>query len=224
MSRPKQSNEQHQEMKERIMDAVLFLLEKTEPDAISIRMIAEQVGVSHMVFYTYFHNRDALIQELIKRQQERFQARLEELFKKVKQDGTDIKSLTREALETYVKTSKNQPRLFKLFWLTSKHDKKKPFKPLELFDTYISRLGEFLKIGIDQEQFISRDPKVAALTVMSMMNAPLFMYETGRIQNQNTRDQVFEQSIEAVMHYLTCENQTKMKVNYGSEKAKSSRN
>lgn len=203
MSRPKQSEEKHEEMKARIMDAALTLVEEHEPEEVSIRMIAEHVGVSHMVFYTYFRSRDALIHEMIKRQQARFQERLENLFVRIKKEN--VVAVTRDALETYIRISKARPRIFKLLWLIPENETQSKVKPVELFDQYNSRFGEFLKIGMDKGSFKTRDPKICAMTVLSMVNAPLFLHQTGRIQNQRTRDMVLQESIDAAMHYLTCE-------------------
>lgn len=203
MSRPKQSEEKQEAMKSRIMDAALTLVEEHDPEDVSIRMIAENVGVSHMVFYTYFQSRDALIHALIKRQQQRFQERLEALFERINKE--DFLVVTRDALETYTRISKSRPRMFKLLWLTPKNGTHAHVKPVELFDQYINRFGEFLKIGMDTGKIRIREPKVCATTVLGMVSAPLFLYQTGRINNQRTRDQVLDESIDAAMHYLTCE-------------------
>ena len=202
MPRPKQSEAKQEQMKARIMDAALNLVETHEPEEVSIRMIAEHVGVSHMVFYTYFHSRDALIQALIKRQQLRFQERLEDLFTRV--ENEDIVDVTRDALETYVRTSKTRPRIFKLFWMLPKNETHAKVKPAELFDQYINRFGEFLLLGMQKKKFKMRDPRICATTVLSIVNAPLFLYQSGRIRNQQARDVVLQESIDAAMHYLIC--------------------
>ena len=54
MARPKNSPEKIEKMRNDMMDAVIDLLDEVSPEKVSIRMIAEKIGVSHMVFYTYF--------------------------------------------------------------------------------------------------------------------------------------------------------------------------
>ena len=54
MARPKNSPEKIESMRNKMMDAVIELLDEVSPEKVSIRMIAEKIGVSHMVFYTYF--------------------------------------------------------------------------------------------------------------------------------------------------------------------------
>ena len=68
MARPKNTPEKIERMRNSMMDAVVSLLDEVSPDKVSIRMIAEKVGVSHMVFYTYFKDRDEIMKVLIERE------------------------------------------------------------------------------------------------------------------------------------------------------------
>ncbi len=61
MARPKNTPEKIDRMRNSMMDAVISLLDHVSPDKVSIRMIAEKVGVSHMVFYTYFKENASMI-------------------------------------------------------------------------------------------------------------------------------------------------------------------
>ena len=54
MARPKNSPEKIKAMRDKMMDAVVDLLDDVSPQKVSIRMIAEKVGVSHMVFLYIF--------------------------------------------------------------------------------------------------------------------------------------------------------------------------
>ena len=71
MARPKNTPEKIERMRNSMMDAVISLLDQVPPDKVSIRMIAEKVGVSHMVFYTYFKDRDEIMDVLVEREKNR---------------------------------------------------------------------------------------------------------------------------------------------------------
>ena len=64
MPRPKRTEEEIAAMRQRILDAAVAILHKAGPGSLSIRAIAERVGVSHMVLYSYFENRDELFAAL----------------------------------------------------------------------------------------------------------------------------------------------------------------
>jgi len=57
MARPKNPPEKVERMQNMMMDAAIELLDEVPPEKVSIRMIAEKIGMSHMVFYTYFNHR-----------------------------------------------------------------------------------------------------------------------------------------------------------------------
>ena len=106
MARPKQTEEQIAAMRERILDAALALLSEQGPEALSIRAIAKQVGVSHMALYTYFENRAALIMALIKRQLGRMQARHTEILHRA--ETGDVCQVLRESLAFYAQMAQTR--------------------------------------------------------------------------------------------------------------------
>ena len=74
MPRPRLTEEEIAAMREHILDAAGQLLHEEGPDGLSIRAIADRVGVSHMVLYTYFANRDALVASLRDRHRQMIEA------------------------------------------------------------------------------------------------------------------------------------------------------
>jgi len=57
-------------------------------------------------------------------------------------------------------------------------------------------------LGIERGIFAGRDPLLAAATAFSMVNAPLFLYHSGRLQDAALRDQIVEETLNAAMDYL----------------------
>ncbi len=206
MARPKNSPEKIKSMRNKMMDAVIELLDEVSPEKVSIRMIAEKIGVSHMVFYTYFENREGLMNSLIDRQQKRIDQQFEGLL--VKAQSEPVIEVLRVVLRDYAKTAHDHPKIYRLFWLTPKEERKgnekvHSYRHLEPSLTNISQL---LELGMRKREFIQRDPKLAAVTVMAIMNAPLILHRCGKKPAEYTCEEILRETTTAVFAYLTTEN------------------
>ena len=115
MPRHKQSPEQISTMQNRILDATVSLLDELQPEEISIRKIAERADISHMVIYTYFKDRDELVEALVARQEEHIRHRFEDVLKNA--NDNNIIAKLRTALLDYINIAKARPKLFRLLWV-----------------------------------------------------------------------------------------------------------
>ncbi len=200
MARPKNTPEKIERMRNSMMDAVISLLDQVPPDKVSIRMIAEKVGVSHMVFYTYFKDRDEIMDVLVDREKTRindhFAGKLE------KAQTMPVKTVMNELMLEYTQTAREHPKIFRLFWLdpvegvTSHSDK---FSHL---DNSLTSLGKFLKVGMNKGEFKKKDERLAASTVMSIINGPIIMEQCKKMPSDINCDQLMSQIIIAVFAYL----------------------
>ena len=86
-------------------------------------MIAEKIGVSHMVFYTYFGDRSEIMRALIERQKGRIGIHFEGLLKKHR--NVSVKSVLAELLKDYAQTAHDHPKIFRMFWMTPNRIKAK---------------------------------------------------------------------------------------------------
>jgi AcrR family transcriptional regulator len=201
MPRKKQSDEQVNAMRNRILDASVMLLDTLQPEQISIRKIAEKAGLSHMAIYTYFQDRDALVQALISRQENQVRSR----FEKILQSGEDedlIQNL-KKALQDYIDKAKSRPKLFRLLWIL-------PFKKLNgpvgrkmLLDNQFTTLVGLIEKGQQKGLFCDKEPRVAALTLISLINAPLFLFHLGRLSDTKLRDAVIDETLNLAIEYIT---------------------
>ena len=203
MARPKNSPEKIKSMRNKMMDAVIELLDDVSPNKVSIRMIAEKVGVSHMVFYTYFEDREELMNSLIDRQQKRIDQHFEGLLEKSQKEP--VIDVLKTVLHNYSEMAHEHPKIYSLFWLTPREEGKgknkvHSFKHLE---PSLDNIAQLLKLGMDKGEFIHRDPMLAAHTVMSIMNAPLLLHRCGKKPAQYTCEQILDETISAVFAYLT---------------------
>lgn len=205
MARPKNSPEKIQSMRNKMMDAVIDLLDDVSPQKVSIRMIAEKVGVSHMVFYTYFEDREEIMNALIDRQQKRNDLHFEGL--RVKAKNKPVIDVLRSVLKNYSVTAHEHPKIYSLFWLTPKEansgkEKTRSFRHLE---PSLNNIADLLELGMEKGEFVNRDPKLAAIAVMGIMNAPLILHRCGRKPADFSCDQMLNETITAVFAYLTTE-------------------
>lgn len=226
MPRPKRSEAEIAEMRERILDAARDILVTEGADSISIRAIAERVGVSHMVLYSYFENREALLRALRERQRERMRDRHEATLREA-QEG-DVREVVRRVLAFYAGMARRHSRVYELLWVqpiqpieeTADGASPCPFgcpdsmgKPAatdeelqhrhEGFVMHLQHLAHLVELGIDQGAFVARDPLQAAATVVGIVNSPLILFYGGRLTDADLRDRMAADCIEIAMSYLT---------------------
>jgi AcrR family transcriptional regulator len=200
MPRHKQTPEQIMTMRERIMDAAISLFNELEPEEISIRKIAERAGISHMVIYNYFKDRDELVKALILRQEGRIRQKFNEVLLDVN-DETILPHL-KEILSEYINIAKARPKLFRLLWIT-------PLKtPIRFnhghvfFEEQIKMMSRLLQDGMERGIFVKRDPELATLTVLSIINSPMFIFHQGRMTGSKIRDQVINETLDIILLYI----------------------
>ena len=205
MARPKNTPEKIKLMRNKMMDAVIQLLDNVSPEKVSIRMIAEIVGVSHMVFYTYFEDRQEIMNALIERERKQIEKHFEGLLEKAHNEP--VINVLREVLQDYAVTAHKHPKIYRLFWLTPKEThrgKEKVFSFIHL-DPSINKIAHLLELGMKKGEFVKRDPRLAAIAVMAIMNAPLILHRCGRKPAEFTCNVMLRETITAVFAYLTTE-------------------
>jgi len=203
MARPKNSPEKIKMMRDKMMDAVIELLDKVSPEKISIRMIAEKIGVSHMVFYTYFENREAIMNALIDRQQKRIDHHFDGLLEKARSEK--VIEVLKTVLRDYSVTAHEHPRIYSLFWLTPKEEVKgkEKIRSFRHLEPSMRNISQLIELGMNKNEFIRREPELAAATVMAIMNAPLILHLCGKKPAEFTCDQMLGETTSAVFAYLT---------------------
>lgn len=172
MPRPRLTDKEISAMRERIMDAALELLHDEGPDNLSIRSIADRVGVSHMVLYTYFDSRDDLMAAIREKKRREIQARHSGWLSRA-QTG-NVLPVIRDLLEDYVRFARNNPRIFHFMLraLISRGDCK-PHPSQEGVRDEIDFLARFIQIGVDRGDLAVDNTLNAAVIVLGMINGAL---------------------------------------------------
>lgn len=196
MPRPKRTPDEIRQMRERILDATIDLLEENGIHGLSIRKIARRTGVSHMVLYNYFENREALFASLRDRQMARIQSHQTAALQRARDN--DARTVLEEALRFYIDLGHDKPRLFRLLLLHPVGEKQ-----VEQINWGLDYLTGLIELCIEQGDCAARDPRAAALAVFCMVNGPLLLYHSGRLQDKELLRQAEEETLQATLSYLT---------------------
>jgi AcrR family transcriptional regulator len=200
MARPKNTPEKIERMRNSMMDAVISLLDQVPPDKVSIRMIAEKVGVSHMVFYTYFKDRDEIMDVLVEREKNRINEHFASKLRKTQTVPT--KQVMEELIMEYTQTAREHPKIFRLFWLDPVEGATTHSEKFSQLDDSLTSLGKILKAGMDKGEFKKKDERLAASTVMSIINGPIIMEQCKKMPQDIKCEELLEQIIKAIFAYL----------------------
>ncbi len=199
MPRPKKTPQQIAEMRKRILDAAMGLLEKEGIAGLSIRKIGEQLGLSHMVLYTYFKNRNALIETLKERWTERLETQQEQDLKAA--ETGDALVVLRDALARCAQLAHDHPQIYRLAWVH--HDTDKAVSEQSQYtENAIEHLARLVQLGIEHGQCANHDPRLAAALALCMVNSPHVLYHTERITDQALYAQLEAEALQAAVDYL----------------------
>ena len=207
MPRPKRTESEIVAMQEKILASAESILQEKGPQGLSIRAIAENVGVSHMVLYSYFDSREELVSALRERHRKRNQQRHEEILEKAKTG--DVQNVMRKVLQDNISFAHKNPRIFRFLWgprdKMSNHDcedKNKRHHPKGVLKE-IQLLSEIIQLGIEKQEFLERDPEVAAYLIMGTINTPLIMDQFLNAIDKKTLEKLEKEALKSCMNYLT---------------------
>ncbi|MFC2046084.1 TetR/AcrR family transcriptional regulator [Chloroflexota bacterium] len=200
MPRSKKTEQEIKTMRGRILDAALALLQQDGLDGVSIRKIADRIGVSHMLLYSYFDNRAAITRSLRERGFEQMEAFCAESLRRA--ETGDALVQVRESLGLFIQMSHEYPMLYQLAWRRSSDN-----PSLRVDSRNMARILEYLSQlihwCIERGQCIERDPTLAAVMVFSIINGTLMLYHNMSAIGQTAQAKLETEMIEAAMTYLT---------------------
>ena len=99
---------------DRISNAALELLESEGPEAVSMRRIAEAVGVTPMAIYHHFHNKEALLNSVTDREFAKFSDAMDSQ-RMSSSSGSSNRSMQVKlvrVMEAYIDYAYQRPRIF----------------------------------------------------------------------------------------------------------------
>ena len=200
MPRPKKSEKQVQAMRDRILDAAYEILQQEGPEAISIRGIAELLDVAHMSLYTYFDNQATILSALREREMAQWREQLR-VFEQHAQNQ-DMGQVVVDMLRFFIAFARDNPNLYRLAWVMPETAGESPQQThLRMRDT-VEQLAGLLAVGMERGDFEPREPFLAAVTVLGMVNMPYILFHSGKLIDPVLRDRLVEEVLSAAMLYL----------------------
>jgi AcrR family transcriptional regulator len=202
MARPKRTTQEIEQMRGRILDAALGLLHEQGPESLSVRAIAERVGISHMSLYSYFDNHADLLAAVRRQQRKGVLARRAEALGQA--TTGDVEAAVRGVLKRYISFARRNPSIYRFL---SSHigSERIPKHAKQGLREEMEHLAGLMRIGMDRGVFVPRDPFLAAMVTAGMVNGPLLMYRLPGFFEASLLLQLEEEVVDAAIHYLTCE-------------------
>jgi len=197
MPRTKRTEEEVTAMRGRILDAALALLQQEGPEGVSIRKIADRIGVSHMLLYSYFDNRAAIIQSLRERGFEQMEAFCAESLRRA--EAGDALAQVRALLQRFIQLSHEHPMLYQLAW---RRELSLQVDPQNL-TRILEHLAQLIQLCMERGQCIERDPALAATMAFSMVNGTLMLYHSLSAIDETAQTRLETEILEAAITYLT---------------------
>lgn len=197
MPRDKRTEQEIKVMRGRILDATLELLRQEGLEGLSIRKIADRVGVSHMLLYGYFENRAAIIQSLRERGFEEMEAFFAESLRRAETGDALVE--VRASLGWFIHLSHEYPKLYQLAWRSATSWR----VDSQNMATSLEHLSRLIQLCIERGQCIERDPALAAVMVFAIVNGMLMLYHSVSALGQTGQAQLETEVIEAAVTYLT---------------------
>jgi AcrR family transcriptional regulator len=92
---------------ERIAEAALRLLEREGENAVSMRRVAQAVGITPMAIYHHFPNREALLNSVVDREFEKFLG-----YMQARPMRGSVESCLLSSMDSYISYAFDRPRIF----------------------------------------------------------------------------------------------------------------
>jgi AcrR family transcriptional regulator len=200
MPRPKKTDPEIKAMREQILDTAYAILQASGPEALTSRAIAEQMGMAHMSLFTYFKNQAAIRVALREREMNKMCAREDRIEQHAKTE--EISKVVQELLELYIDFARENPNLYRLAWVMPEVGFESQEENRQRMQATVGRLAALIKLGMERGTFETRDPILAAGTVLGMINMPHILFHSGKLVNPAMCDQMVQEVLSAAKAYL----------------------
>ena len=180
---------------EKILRAAHKLMDKGGAEAVSMRRVAEAVGITPMAIYRHFPNREALLKRIS-----------DDSFASVAQDWErrsrhpDVYQGLLPSLEQYLDYALTHPNLFDHAFSARRDDARRfPEDFRDRQSPTLTVIADKLAEGMQQGLFRPADPWDVAMTLWGLGHGLIALYRAGRFSYDEKRFRAFYlQSLETV--------------------------
>lgn len=172
---------------EKILRAAHKLMDREGPDAVTMRRVAEAVGITPMAIYRHFPNRDALL----KRISDRSFATVAVEWDARARGGDFLQGLLK-SLEHYLDYALEHPHMFDHAFSVRRDDARRfpeDFRSRRspTLNVIADRLSEGIRLGLLREV----DPWDAAMTLWALAHGLISLYRAGRFSYDTAQFRAF---------------------------------
>lgn len=200
MPRPKKTEAQLEEMRQKILDAAYAILLEKGPEGLTSRAIADRLGLAHMALFTYFPNQAAILRALSAREFAKMRPQQETYVQRAGEE--DVQRIVEEMLRYYMAFARENPNAHRLAWVMPEMGLESQDENRQRMRDTIGYLARLIQIGTERGQFEDREPFLAAAVVLGMVNLPYILFHSGKIRDMEIRDRMVVEVIGAAMGYL----------------------
>ena len=202
MPRPKKTEMQLEQTRAHILEAAYAILQEAGPQALTSRAIAERLGIAHMsLFHDCFENQAAILSALREREVAKIRLQLQALEQLAA--SQDILAVLREALLVPIRYARENPNLYYLAWVMPEAVGENQEQGRHRLQATVQQLAHLIQMGMEQGQLARRDPMLAAVTVLGMVNMPVILFYSGKLVDPDLRDRMLPEALSAALGYLT---------------------
>lgn len=201
MARPRQTPEEIEAMRQRILGAAHELLHGSGMSALTMRAIAERLGVSPMTLYNYYPRRDALLDALREHLDQRVLAHQEQEYREAA--AGDVRSVVERTLCGFGVRARENPRVYRLIFVEPVAGSAEAPGLERRFTAMRRHLTRLIALGVERGEFHTSDPAVAATAVLCIVNAPLILHCSGRLPEQDMLECLEREAVDIAMSYLS---------------------
>lgn len=200
MPRPKKTEVEIQATREKILNTTLTILQESGPEAVTSRTIAKRLGMAHMSLFTYFENQADIWSTLRERVISEVRAPFDQITARAQNENIPL--LVQEFLSILITFAQEKPYLHRLAWVMPEMKSVSLSANRQETRVVVGQLANILQLGMERGDFENRPPQLAASTVLGMVNLPFILYHSGKLLDENFRDQMVNEVLSAVFLYL----------------------
>ena len=186
---------------EKILQAAHALFDAEGAQAVSMRRVADAVGISAMAIYRHFPNRDALLKRL---SDDSFQHAAQDWSAKVR--ATDPRKRLLQVMEPYLDYALSHPHLFDHAFSVRRDDARRfpeDFRARQ--SPTLNLVADTIDAGIRAGVLRKADPWDAAMTVWAHAHGLVALYRAGRFSYDQAQFRAFYlQSMRRLIDGLAC--------------------
>ena len=183
-------------LREKILETSRHLLFTEGYNAISMRKIAKQIGVTATSIYLYFENKDHLVHTLIEESVEELSAHLE------KKAGKHSATLARfEAIiRGYTEFALSNPEKYQIIYMVqSERMARYPKEKFRKARRGYALLESVIQKGISEGLMELDEPMIAAYSIWAQLHGVISVVLNQRLDSRIDKDKFVEESIEHIV-------------------------